>query len=166
MAVIAPSLGKLREEIDERWPNRSKASDGWIADYAHSLRVSEHNPDSGGIVRAMDITTDGSPRTPTADELLALVRYDKRLHYIVSRRKIYNSHSYGVKKYGGPNPHITHMHFSLRNNTSENASAAVRKAAAEDTSPWFTTAPSPDPSPVKPKGVLGMTRTKWVKAGA
>ena len=59
MAYLAPSLVQLRNEINRRWPNRDKTSDGWIGDPAHQATKSDHNPDSKGCVHALDIDKDG-----------------------------------------------------------------------------------------------------------
>jgi hypothetical protein len=50
----------LRAQIDARWPDRGKASDGWLGDTSHQAAASDHNPDysAGGVVRAIDV--DGS----------------------------------------------------------------------------------------------------------
>jgi len=58
--ALAPSLVNLRREIDLRWPDRMKTSDGWIGDPAHAQRSSDHNPDARGIVHALDVTGEGS----------------------------------------------------------------------------------------------------------
>ena len=55
---LARSLETLRAQINALSPNRSKASDGTIGDAAHSARTSDHNPDGGGVVRALDLTHD------------------------------------------------------------------------------------------------------------
>src|SRR5690606_29069239 len=54
---LAPSLVKLRDLINQNWPNRDKSSDGWIGDPSHQARKSDHNPDysAGGVVRAIDV---------------------------------------------------------------------------------------------------------------
>jgi hypothetical protein len=55
---IAKSLDVLRSQINKAHPNRSKVSDGWIGDTAHAARASDHNPNSGGVVTALDLTHD------------------------------------------------------------------------------------------------------------
>ena len=48
----------LQAQVNKRWPNRDKASDGVKGDAAHAARTSDHNPDSRGYVHAMDIDED------------------------------------------------------------------------------------------------------------
>jgi hypothetical protein len=48
----------LRAQINKRWPNRQKLSDGWIGNRAHAARKSHHNPDAHGWVHALDIDAD------------------------------------------------------------------------------------------------------------
>lgn len=55
---LAHSLETLRAQVNAKWPNRSKSSDGSIGDASHSSRLSDHNPDPSGVVRAIDITHD------------------------------------------------------------------------------------------------------------
>lgn len=130
---LAPSLAALRDEVNARWPHRSKASDGTIGDTAHSARTSEHNPDERGIVRAIDITADGiDPMV-----IVNAAKGDARVHYVIYNRRIYSrSHNWVSRTYTGANPHTKHVHVSIRNATSESASAAVRAKAASDTSSW------------------------------
>jgi hypothetical protein len=55
MALLVPAGTSLRTQINERWPTRSKAADGWIGDAAHAARTSDHNPDAQGWVHALDV---------------------------------------------------------------------------------------------------------------
>ena len=71
---LAGSLVTLRNEINAAYPGRSKVSDGSIGDTSHSARVSDHNPDAGGVVRAIDVTQDDPFDTPTpADDVAEAV---------------------------------------------------------------------------------------------
>ena len=54
MAKLCAGGVRLRDQIDRRWPNRHKRSDGWIGDAAHAARKSDHNP-IDGVVFALDI---------------------------------------------------------------------------------------------------------------
>ncbi|NHB85204.1 hypothetical protein G7085_12800 [Tessaracoccus sp. HDW20] len=131
---------QLRTEINRRWPGRSKALDGTIGDAAHRARVSEHNPDGLGVVRAMDIDASGIG----VQELLDAVIGDDRVHYVIHNRKIYSrSNKWAARPYSGASSHTRHVHISLRNRTSEKASAATVAAAAGNTSAWFASSAAP-----------------------
>ena len=58
MARLVAAGVVLRSQVNRRWPDRDKASDGWIGDRAHSARISDHNPDARGWVHALDIDAD------------------------------------------------------------------------------------------------------------
>lgn len=142
--TLAPSLRKLRDEINAKWPNRSKKLDGTIGDANHQARRSEHNPDSRGIVRAIDITADGID----VNQLLAATIGDQRVHYVIHNETIWSrTHQWRPRKYTGYNAHKAHIHISLRNTTSESASPTVVAAAANDTSAWFAGSAAPKPTP-------------------
>ncbi len=55
---LAKSLETLRSQVNAVHPNRSKESDGSIGNAEHSARESDHNPNSAGVVCAIDITPD------------------------------------------------------------------------------------------------------------
>jgi hypothetical protein len=121
---LAPSLVKLRDEVNARWPNRDKASDGWIGDPSHSSRASDHNPDwnAGGVVRALDVDKDGID----VDAVLAEVIGDPRVWYVIWDSHIYSrTYNWTKRAYSGSNPHDKHFHVSLvhsrdsENDTSE-----------------------------------------------
>ena len=130
---LARSLVQLRNEVNSRWPRRSKVSDGWIGDAAHSARKSDHNPDWGapgrrrGVVRALDITTRGID----VDLLLRHTTNDSRVAYVIYNRRIY-THRRGWYRYTGSNPHTNHVHISI----------AHTSTAENDTKLWFGSAGS------------------------
>jgi hypothetical protein len=115
---LARSLIRLRDQVDAFAPRRSRVSDGTIGDPAHAARRSGHNPDSGGVVRAWDVTHDpagGCDAHALADRLLA--EQDPRLRYVISRRQIGSGPS-GIqpgrwRPYGGDNPHDRHVHIEV-----------------------------------------------------
>lgn len=136
---LAPSLVALRTELNRRWPNRDKSSDGSVGDTSHQARKSDHNPDwdAGGIVRAIDIDKDGIDVTAVLDALIG----DQRVWYVIHNRKIW-SRTYGWKPrpYEGDNPHDKHIHISIQHTT----------AAANDRSAWLTS-PAPQPPEEDPE---------------
>lgn len=120
----ANSLTHLRDQVNAKWPNRSKASDGTIGNAEHQSRDSDHNPwvreGAVGIVTALDITHD--PVHGVDSEAIAnaiRLSQDSRVKYIISNRKI--AASYGVhgekawtwRPYHGANPHNHHCHISV-----------------------------------------------------
>jgi hypothetical protein len=122
---IAKSLDKLRAQINAKFPNRSKASDGWIGDPAHQSTSSDHNPHIKGanenIVSALDITHDpanGCDAGKIAKSLIA--KKDPRIKYVISNGKIAasyvvgNNAAWGWRNYTGKNKHNHHFHISVR----------------------------------------------------
>lgn len=132
---LAHSLVALRNEIDRKWPNRDKGSDGAVGDTAHSARKSDHNPDwdAGGIVRAIDVDKDGID----VPALLAAVVRDPRVAYVIWNRRIASATDDGNpwdwEPYSGSNPHDKHVHISIKHTAG----------AATNTSRWFD-APQPE----------------------
>lgn len=112
---LAKGLQRLLEEVNTSAPGRSKSSDGTIGDTAHASRPSDHNPDSRGIVHALDITNDplhGVVSQKLAEDLRA--SEDDRIKYIISNRRIWNpSVSPEWRAYTGSNPHDKHVHISI-----------------------------------------------------
>ena len=122
---MSPKLCKagrqLREQVDDSFPDRDRRSDGWIGDVRHSARVSDHNPDEQGIVRAIDIDRDLSGKSKPdlapdlADQLrLAAKRGDKRISYIIFNGRIASSKKrWAWRPYNGVNSHKHHIHISF-----------------------------------------------------
>jgi hypothetical protein len=121
---MTPKLCKagqqLRLQIDDSYPDRDRTSDGWIGDVRHSARTSDHNPDSKGIVRAIDVDRDlAGKKKPDlmpdlADQIRLCAKSDKRISYIIFAGKIASSRmGWRWRKYSGINPHNTHCHVSF-----------------------------------------------------
>jgi len=121
---MTPKLCKagqqLRLQIDDSYSSRDKSSDGWLGDYRHSTRVSDHNPDEQGIVRAIDIDRDLSGKAKRdlmpdlADQIRLCAKSDKRISYIIFNGKIASSRmGWRWRKYSGVNPHNKHCHVSF-----------------------------------------------------
>lgn len=137
---LAPALDRLRDEVNAKWPNRSKASDGTIGDAAHSSRTSDHNPNPRGSVNAIDITASGID----TDVLIAAAKKHPSVRYIIFNRRIMNRDigNFRSRPYSGSNPHTQHVHISLYQ----------RRSAEDDTRSWGLGKPSSSkPAPAKPK---------------
>lgn len=148
----------LADELNARWPNRDKASDGTIGDAAHASRNSDHNPwvlDRAGIgvVRARDLDEDldGNPAPGYMDakivfeHLLALARAgDDRLNgggYLIYEGKIYSEkNNWQAREYNGPNKHNQHLHISFSRNA----------AGYDSTAPWGLFPVSEPAEPAQP----------------
>lgn len=117
---VAESLKKLRDQINQIAPNRSKASDGTIGDAAHALTNSDHNPHvkdgAIGVVTAIDITHDPDDGCDGQKIVDALVKSkDKRIKYIIWNKQIISSSvdPWVWRPYKGKNPHSKHFHLSV-----------------------------------------------------
>lgn len=143
----------LREQVDQRFPKRDKRSDGWIGDQAHKARRSDHNPDTHGLVHAIDIDADlgkAGDAELLASQLLELARDGKdhgRLKNIVFRNRVasgtYPEHFWTWREDKSLG-HQGHIHVSFTSKADEDGRpfpAPILKQQA---------APKPKPTP-KPK---------------
>lgn len=114
---VANSLLVLRGQVNLKFPNRSKDSDGTIGDAKHASSNSDHNPwVDDGVVTAMDITHDpasGMDSYKMAEELRQ--GRDHRIKYVISNKKIFSSvvKPWIWRPYTGSNPHNQHVHISV-----------------------------------------------------
>lgn len=142
---LAQSLVRLRDQINQAAPHRSKLSDGSIGDPAHSARVSDHNPDRNGVVAAIDVTHDpvnGCDGNTLSRALIA----DPRVKYIIFNSEIWKARNQRWERYVGPNKHKHHVHISVKPEIYDNVE------------PWplsLTTVPSKPLRPVLRKGDRG-----------
>lgn len=124
---LAKALDELRAEVDERWPNRSRVSDGTIGDAEHATRDSDHNPwvkdaRGEGVVTAIDITGSDADRPDIADFIVHTIirRRDKRVKYVIHDRQIWRSYNkpgipaWTPAPYMGKNAHLKHVHVSVK----------------------------------------------------
>lgn len=110
MAYLVKPLVNLRREIDLRWPDRDRRTDGWLA--LPSQRISYgHNPDSAGRVHAIDVDSDGI----NPDWIIrAINRKTSGLWYIIWNRRLWsNTYDWKPYDYTGPSPHTDHMHIEV-----------------------------------------------------
>ena len=117
---LSNAAEQLRSEINAKYPNRDKRSDGWIGDTAHNARKSDHNPDKQGWVRAIDIDSDLIKGSNKESWLLAeqiktiALKGDKRLSYVIHQHRIASPlKNWAWRVYKGSNPHISHIHISF-----------------------------------------------------
>jgi len=122
---VAKSLLALRDQVNQKAPNRKKSHDGTIGDAAHQSRASDHNPwvtdGSVGVVTAMDITHDPAGGCD-AEALVEAIResQDSRIKYIIWNRRISNplpldgQPPWAWRPYKGANPHNKHCHISVK----------------------------------------------------
>lgn len=137
---LANSLVTLRNEVNAIAPNRSKRSDGAIGDAAHRQRASRHNPNSAGVVTALDLTHDlgnGCDIHALADQIRR--KPHPNLDYIISNGRIASrSKGWTWRTYTGSNPHRIHAHFAVGIG-SDNAP----RPPYDDTTPWGISRISP-----------------------
>lgn len=163
MARLVKAGVTLRDQINTRFPKRDKASDGWIGDAAHQARPSDHNPDSRGLVHALDIDEDfGKPGDALAfaDQLIALARAGKdggRLKYVVYENRIASA-TYPDKAWrwrAGNWGHTKHIHVSFTDKAERDGSPFPL--------PILRVAEPPKPAPVK-KAAAKKVAKKTAKA--
>jgi hypothetical protein len=118
MDRLVASLTSLRAEFNTTFPGRDTSSDGWIGDRAHAGRVSDHNPDSRGLVHAIDVDADLGHGVRMMDVVLHIVHrcragLENRLKYVIFDETIWSaSRDWKPRAYDGANPHRAHAHFS------------------------------------------------------
>jgi peptidoglycan hydrolase-like protein with peptidoglycan-binding domain len=147
--IVAESLNRLRQQVNALAPNRSKASDGTIADATHAS-TSDHVPRriaGASIVSALDLTHDPDSGLDCARLRDALVKSkDSRIKYLIFDRQIISGaggpRPWVRRPYSGPNPHTAHLHLSV-----------VGDARCRDSSPWMLPGlGAVTPTPVPPLG--------------
>ena len=151
---LAPSLAQLRREINTRWPNRDKSTDGSVGDLSHAARASDHNPNSRRSVNAIDVDKDGID--PMG--LVGLAIKDSRVNYVIYNRRIWQRrYGFNPRPYSGPNSHKEHVHVSiLQTRTAEQdtrpwgiakigASSGIKPSTGGSTTKPNTTIPKPNP---------------------
>jgi hypothetical protein len=123
---VANSLETLLAEVNAKWPNRNKASDGAKASGQHTNANpnSDHEPrikdGAMGVVTARDITHDPAHGLDSQELAEALIRSkDPRIKYIISNRRIcsgtdQDNPAWVWREYKGPNPHNHHVHISVK----------------------------------------------------
>ena len=135
MAKLCKGGVTLRDQIDRRWPKRDKRSDGWIGDKAHSLRISDHSPNSEGTVRAIDVDENlgtfsggGTARVlanQLADYAASGLPGSNRIKYIVYESRIASGtyrKTWWTWRHGNYG-HEAHIHVSFTSYADRDGSA-------------------------------------------
>lgn len=129
VCVPAPSCRAALKEATALFPGRRTTSDGICPSAEHILRspVSDHNQGE-----AVDVSHD--PRSGCDCQVLVdqiVSRRDERVKYVIHNRRIWRSYdkpnlpAWTPQEYWGENPHVTHMHIS------------IKPDSRNDVSPWF-----------------------------
>ena len=131
MAKLVKAGVTLRDQLNAKFINRDKSSDGWIGDPAHATRgnVSLHNPDKRGLVFALDVDENfgvgkwrnGGAAKRFANELLAYSRstlpgHDRVLHVVYEDQVAsgtYKAKALFFKFRGRGYSHYQHIHISF-----------------------------------------------------
>lgn len=113
---LANSLIVLRNEVNQMFPGRSKASDGAIGDARHQGEwFSDHNPNTRGVVCALDLTQDaahGADMGPLTEYLRT--HRPPALKYMIYNRRICSAKTgWAWAPYSGSSAHLEHAHFSV-----------------------------------------------------
>lgn len=139
---LAGSLLVLLNEVNKRWPDRDKASDGTIGDAAHASRQSDHNPNAAGVVRALDVDAGPGLNPDEAHDTVgdhvtkAVIAAAKAGHpamgpgsYVIHEGKIASANSappWSWRDYTGSDQHTSHPHISV----------ALSERGYDSTRPW------------------------------
>jgi len=151
-ASLAHNLDVRRQKAKSCW---SGVSVGWIGDAAHQSECSDHNPDAGHVVHAIDVMVTGSRAEAVVSEALA---HHDDLQYVIHNRTIWSvTVGWQARKYTGSDPHTNHVHLSGKHGSSRKNSATCTgyDTTAEKASPAFNICPAPKPPAPKPPAPSG-----------
>jgi hypothetical protein len=129
---VVPCLDEGRDQLNERFPKRDKASDGSIGNQAHAVSTSSHNPDRSGKpewkdgdtkneVRARDFDKDlNDAETGTTMEQVVQMWVSRCrsgemwwVRYIIYRERIWHKKDgFKTRAYTGANKHNEHVHVN------------------------------------------------------
>lgn len=132
---LAHNLAARRQKVWDCWGTGVVV--GWIGDTAHQAECSDHNPDSTGMVHAIDPMVTGTRAQAVVDEALA---HDGDLQYIIHNRVIWSrTVGFAARTYTGSDPHTDHVHLSGKHGSSHSTSHTCTgyDLAAQAVNPTF-----------------------------
>lgn len=106
--------------------------DGSIGDRAHAARVSDHNPNAAGHVRAIDVDEHSDQTVGRALARFLIECRDPRIKYVIYEGRMFASYAVSWRPawtwgpYYGSNKHLRHLHLSV----------SGRQGLYDDPSPW------------------------------
>jgi hypothetical protein len=126
---LSKAAVQLREQIDDIYADRSRKSDGWIADLRHQQAgKSDHIPDVKAkfVVRAIDIdarlSDNRGDSAYLADQIRQYGKTHGRISYVIHLGKIASPVlGWRWRKYKGFNPHNHHIHVSFKKDQDKNS---------------------------------------------
>jgi len=128
MAALAGNLARIRSLEEGCFP---KLVVGWIGNPAHQSENSDHNPDSRGLVHAIDLMfgDDVAFHHGAPESLAWLLTPGVRgsLEYVIHDRQIWTrSKNWHPVKYTGVDPHTNHIHVSgMHGTVGQNAATGT-----------------------------------------
>jgi hypothetical protein len=146
---LAHNLDVRRQNIWACWSH--DVTIGWIGDAAHQAGCSDHNPDSTGVVHAIDPMVTGDRAKKVVSEALA---HPGDLQYVIHNGTIWSATvGWKARKYTGKDQHTNHVHLSGKHGSAHSAAHTCTgyDLAAQNSTPVFNVCPPPTPTPPKPK---------------
>ena len=104
-----PAAIAVLRQATALWPKREKASDGLLPSPAHIKQNANSDHNTG---YAVDLTHDPKSGVDCA-VLFKELKKDPRVKYLIFQRVIWTP-SKGNKAYTGSNPHMKHLHISIK----------------------------------------------------
>jgi peptidoglycan hydrolase-like protein with peptidoglycan-binding domain len=149
---LAHNLDVRRQKIWSCWSHDVVV--GWIGDAAHQSGCSDHNPDSTGVVHAIDPMVTGTRAQTIVNQALA---HPGDLQYVIHNGVIWSATvGWKARKYTGSDKHTNHVHLSGKHGSQHSAAHTCTgyDLAAQASTPVFDICPPPKPptpTPPKPK---------------
>jgi hypothetical protein len=107
---LAKSLQSLETEIKARYPGTTVWT---IGDQEHQSGASDHNPNSVGVVCAIDVLGNAGLSLASLAEALRTSGHPQLKYVIFNRRIATRKNGWKWVTYHGSNPHTTHVHASV-----------------------------------------------------